>query len=133
MELIPDLNSHGLTNLIGALVLAYLILDKVGLVRRPKFMGGKKGNPNGGNRVVPTGCPFASKEHILPDADRKLIHGLVNRMEAAHKVLLKQDPSTGAYILLECLKNIEKNTGKLCTEIGQVPGRVKAAIEGGSP
>ncbi|KKN70753.1 hypothetical protein LCGC14_0427480 [marine sediment metagenome] len=59
---IPDLNSHGLTNLVGALVLAYLVLDKMGMIRRPKFLGkngknGKKGNPgnpgNSGHGLTP--------------------------------------------------------------------------------
>lgn len=132
MELIPDLNSHGLTNLLGALILAYILLDKAGLIRRPKFMGGKKpGNPNGVNRFAPTACPFAAREHILPEADRKLIHGLVNRMEDAHEVLLRKDRETGAYVLLTCLQSIEANTGALATAIEALPARVKAAIEGG--
>lgn len=112
--LIPMINSHGWTNLLGVTIVVLIALDKMGMLKRPKFMGGKGKNHNPGAIVE---CNFVKAEHLIPPEDRKLIHDLVNRMEAAHKVLLKQDPATGAYILLQHLQNIEANTGKLCAGV----------------
>ena len=87
-SLIPMINSHGWTNLLGVAIVVIVALDKMGMLKRPKWMGGNKhGNPG--------------------QAD---IH-------AFQCAVMKKNRKTGGFLILECLNNIEKSTGELCQDV----------------
>ena len=117
VDLIPDINSHGATNIIGLAIILLFGLDKMGMLRLPKRWGGKEKKNHKGNPGT-IKCPLEEAEHFIPEADRKLIHDLITSNTAMAEVFCRKD-NNGAYELIVCLRNIEANTLKFARGVGE--------------
>ena len=108
MEMIPDLNSHGLTNLLGALILAYILLDRAGMIRRPKFLGGKK-NGNPGNPGNPSHLSHGEREAIYKTrAGVGDLVAIVCAKDSKQRPIIFQQAEDRHGEVIECLKEIKK-------------------------
>lgn len=58
-------------------------------------------------------CPLLDRDHLIPPADRKLIHDLIQANKSIAEVFGARDPDTDAFRLLVILQRIEKNTRRV--------------------